>query len=70
MSGAHSSMLEDCTSAASRDQASLDQLQQTAARGQTHVQGKLAALLRLSVATWSAANWHTSHLCLKPAVDC
>ena len=41
MAGAQNSMMEDASHIASRDQASLDQVQQTAAKGQEHVQGKL-----------------------------
>lgn len=40
MAGAQKCMMEDATRIASRDQASLDQVQQTAAKGEAHVQGK------------------------------
>ena len=39
MAGAHSSMLEDANRIANRDQVSLEQVQQTAASGEAHVQG-------------------------------
>lgn len=41
MAGAQHSMMENASRIASRDQVSLDQVQQTAARGEAHVQGKL-----------------------------
>ena len=47
MSAAQNSMLEEASSVASRDQASLDQVQQTAAVGQAHVKGKLMFLSAL-----------------------
>lgn len=50
MSAAQSSTLEEASSVASRDQASLDQVQQTAATGQAHVQGKLLILSALDEA--------------------
>lgn len=40
MAGAQNSMMEDASRIASRDQVSLDQVQQTAARGEEHIQGK------------------------------
>ena len=42
MADAQSGMLEDANRIANRDQVSLDQVQQTAARGEVHVQGKHA----------------------------
>ncbi len=41
MSGNQTAMLEDVNRAASRDEAALGQVQQTAARGEAHVQGRL-----------------------------
>lgn len=41
MAGAQHSMMENASRIASRDQTSMDQVQQTAARGKAHVQGKL-----------------------------
>lgn len=40
MAGAQNSLMEDASRIASRDQVSLDQVQQTAAKGAEHVQGK------------------------------
>ncbi len=39
MSGNQTAMLEDVNRAASRDEAAVAQVQQTAARGEAHVQG-------------------------------
>ena len=41
MSGHQTAMLEDVNRAANRDEAALAQVQQTAARGEAHVQGRL-----------------------------
>ncbi len=41
MSGNQTAMLEDVNRAANRDEAALAQVQQTAARGEAHVQGRL-----------------------------
>ena len=44
MSGSQTSMLEDVNRGAGRDEAALNQVQQTAAKGEAHVQGEPCAL--------------------------
>lgn len=80
MAGAQNSVRENASRIASRDQVSLDQVQQTAARGKAHVQGKLVCpyvhclATRSMMAIWAQESVMMRkakhHTCLLMTHDC
>ncbi len=49
MSGSQNSMLEDVNTVAARDESALSQVQQTAAKGEEHVQGSLLSAVLVEI---------------------